>query len=134
MRWACVVCLAAVLAEAPAAVFGQVQPLRLQSYSLTALVSMLGPTRSVRVSRAGSKELIEQRRAPSPAEPRGLDIRNLYDFAAHKVYVVDLTTQQCTVTKYVSPDAPNALDPVLAAAEIAPPLPPSRSTCSARTR
>jgi hypothetical protein len=110
MRISSVSSLLAVLILAPA-IAGAQAP---QTYSLTL---KMGARITVQVDRDGSKESIEQT-APPGKDGSGMHIRSLYDFAAHKVWTMNLDGGPCTVVAYTSPDAPSMLDPVSGAAEV----------------
>lgn len=114
-----VICLAVVLlvgsAVFPAVAQAASPP---QTYSLTATNSMLAPDMTITIARDGSRELVEQVVPKSAASPQGFHALLLYDFAAGKVYAGSRDGGPCTVTDYVSPEAPATMDPVPAAAEI----------------
>jgi hypothetical protein len=67
--------------------------------------------------RDGSRESLEQFAPPGPNGP-GLHVRQVYDFAAHKVYTTDLNAgQACSVQTYTSPSLPAMYDPIAGAEE-----------------
>jgi hypothetical protein len=112
-------CLAAVLLVGAAVHAGPAQSAAPpQTYSLTSTSSMLAPNMTITIARDGSRELVEQVVPKSAASPQGFHALLLYDFAARKVYAGSPDGGPCTVTDYVSPEAPTLLDPVQAAAEI----------------
>jgi hypothetical protein len=94
----------------PATAWGQTP----QAYSLT--FRMAGDM-TIQVARDGSKESVEQTVAPSKNGP-GMHIRSIYDFAAHKVWTVNLEGGPCSVVAYTSPAAPSMLDPIAGAEEM----------------
>jgi len=89
-----------------------------QTYSLTMTSSMLAPDMTIKIARDGARELIEQAIPPSAANPQGFRALLLYDFSAHKVYAGSPEGGPCTVTDYVSPEAPALMDPVPAGAQL----------------
>jgi len=118
MRILCTVLFMAMLASAPAVLSSQAQPSRPpQTYSLTETNSMMVDGMTVKIARDGSKESMEQIVAPSAKGP-GMHVRALYDFAAHKVYTIDVTgVHPCTVVNYSSPAIPAMYDPISGAEE-----------------
>jgi hypothetical protein len=82
-----------------------------QTYSFAGTNAMFGTPQNVKVNRNGSKELIERTRPAKPGRYGELHDKLLYDFQAHKIYSVSLTTNQCTVQEYGSAYAP-MFDPV----------------------
>jgi len=88
------------------------QPVALpQTYSFMGTNAMFGTPQNVKVNRNGSKELIERTRPAKPGRYGELHDKLLYDFQAHKIYSVNMTTNQCTVQEYGSAYAP-MFDPV----------------------
>ena len=85
-----------------------------RTYSLTQ--TMAGGM-TVRVDRDGSKVSVEQTVAPSASGP-GMHIRSLYDFAAKKVWTMNLAGGPCSVVAYTSPGAPSMFDPIAGAEEM----------------
>jgi hypothetical protein len=85
-----------------------------QTYSLTQ--TMAGGM-TVQVARDGSKESVEQTVSPGPNGP-GMHIRSLYDFAAKKVWTMNLAGGPCSVVVYTSPGVPSMFDPISGAEEI----------------
>lgn len=82
-----------------------------RTYSFEGTNAMFGTPRNVKVNRNGSLELIEQTRPAQPGQYGAPGDKLLYDFQAHKVYSMNLTTNQCTVQEYGSAYAP-MFDPV----------------------
>lgn len=99
-----------VLVLAPAIAVAQTP----QTYSLTQ--TMAGGM-TVQIARDGSKESVEQTVAPGANGP-GMHIRSLYDFAAKKVWTMNLAGGPCSVVAYTSPGAPSMLDPIAGAEEM----------------
>ena len=81
-----------------------------QTYSFTATSYMMGAMK-LTVSRNGSKELIEMTSG-------SVNMRQLYDFQARRIYNVDLNVNRCTTQEYASAYAPVWHDPIGGAAEI----------------
>jgi hypothetical protein len=107
--------LRAVALGAVLAAYAAAQPAATpQTYSFTATNSMMGTALTVKVNRNGSKEVMEQ---ASVANPSGFHTRVLYDFAAHRIYTVDLNSKICTTQVYESSYAP-MFDPIGAAHEM----------------
>lgn len=100
---------AVVLGFIPAAAQTPALP---QTYSFTANSNMMGAA-TISVHRHGSKEVIEM-----VAASRGLNLRLLYDFQAHRIYTVDRNANRCTTQEYTSAFAPPMHDPVGGAAEM----------------
>jgi outer membrane lipoprotein-sorting protein len=116
----CTVLFMAMLASAPAVLSSQAQSSHApQTYSLTEANSMMVDGMTVKIARDGSKESMEQIVAPSAKGP-GMHVRALYDFAAHKVYTIDMTgVSPCTVVTYTSPAVPAMYDPISGTEEAA---------------
>lgn len=77
-----------------------------QTYSFAAESNMMGPM-TVTVNRNGPRELVDL------ASPSGsFHLRILYDFQEHRLYTVDVTSDQCTTQEYMSSYAPTLHDPV----------------------
>jgi virginiamycin B lyase len=99
-----------------------------QAYSLTEITheteaSMFtGQPSTVKIDRCDSKELAELTIAPWSANPKGVHMIYLFDFAAHKAYTRDLDHGACSWMKYVSADAPTNYDPVTGSAQAMPKL------------
>ncbi|OFW10484.1 MAG: hypothetical protein A3H96_26425 [Acidobacteria bacterium RIFCSPLOWO2_02_FULL_67_36] len=110
MRTLSVSVVALTLILAPAIALSQTP----QTYSLTQ--TMAGGM-TVQVARDGSKESVEQTVAPGANGP-GMHIRSLYDFAAKKVWTMNLAGGPCSVVAYTSPGAPSMLDPIAGAQEM----------------
>jgi hypothetical protein len=92
-----------------------------QTYSLTQVTQMTeasmfggGQPSNLKVYRSGSKELIELTIAPFAANPKGVHLRYLFDFQAHKAYSQDISNNACSWMKYVSARAPVWYDPITA--------------------
>jgi hypothetical protein len=93
-----------------------------QTYSVT-LVSNLtevsvfsGRESNVKINRNGLKELVEVTLAPQGGSSKGVHMRYLFDFQAHKAYTLDVVTNSCSWMKYVSADAPVNYDPITGSA------------------
>ncbi len=84
------------------------------TYSLT--VKLAGGM-TLEVARDGSRESVEQIMPPSTMGP-GMHLRSIYDFAAHKVWTLNLEGGPCTVVAYTSPAAPAMFDPFAGIEEI----------------
>lgn len=89
-----------------------------ETYSFLSTNSMIGPEMTVKVNRNGSKELIERTVVPKPGSSNRYHDRVLYDFQAHRIYTVDLSSQVCSTQVYTSPYAPPQLDPIGGAKEM----------------
>ncbi len=99
------------LSLAPAAAYLHAQsPQRPQTYSATVTMPM-GPGTTVKVARDGSKESVEQTVPPGKNGP-GMHIRQIYDFATHKYWTMDLEGGSCVVSTYTSPNLPSMFDPI----------------------
>jgi hypothetical protein len=118
MRTVSAMIVVAILALGAAATVRAQAPPSPQTYSFTQTSSMMGSAMTVKIVRDGSRESMEQIVAPGANGP-GMDVRALYDFAAHKVYTIDVTgVHPCTVVTYTSPNVPPIYDPIPGAAEI----------------
>jgi len=99
-----------------------------QAYSLTEVTHeteaslATGRPSTVKVYRSDSKELVELTIAPWSANPKGVHMSYLFDFAAHKAYTRDLDHNACSWMKYVSADAPTTYDPITGSAQAMPKL------------
>jgi hypothetical protein len=71
----------------------------------------MGDKRIIKVSRNGSKEVVE-------LTGDSYHLRHWYDFAAHKIYTLDLAANRCTVQEYGSPYAPLWFDPIGGSADM----------------
>ena len=81
----------------------EAQPVPLpQTYSFVGTNAMFGTPQDVKVNRNGSMELIERTRPAMPGRYGELHDKLLYDFQAHTIYSMNLTTNQCTVQEYGS--------------------------------
>lgn len=97
-----------------------------QTYSLTEISRMTeasmftGQPATVKINRSDSKELVELAIAPWAANPKGVHMSYLFDFAAHKAYtrVLDDQGNACSWMKYVSDDAPLNYDPITGSAQM----------------
>jgi hypothetical protein len=119
MRTPSTLLLVTVLATGPAAgsALAQAPPPPLpQTYSVT-VTTPIGPGTTTKVARDGSKESVEQTVPPSANGP-GMHIRLLYDFAARKLWTMNLDGGPCTVVTYTSPAVPSAFDPISGAEEM----------------
>ena len=85
-----------------------------QTYSLTQTVA---GRITIQVARDGAKESVEQTVPPSANGP-GMHIRSLYDFAAKKLWTMNLEGGPCTVVAYTSPGVPSMFDPISGAEEM----------------
>ena len=81
-----------------------------------------GQPSTVKIYRSDSKELVELTIAPWSANPKGVHMSYLFDFAAHKAYTRDLDHNACSWMKYVSADAPTTYDPITGSAQAMPKL------------
>jgi outer membrane lipoprotein-sorting protein len=64
---------------------------------------------TVKSQRNGAKEVVQ---LTSRKDPKRLNVKNFYDFQAHKVYSLDLNTSLCNEVAYASPYAPPLNDVV----------------------
>ncbi len=112
MRTLSAALLVSAVALAPAVASAQAPP---QTYSLT--LSMPMGAMTVKVARDGSKQSVEQT-VPKSANGPGMHIRQIYDFAAHKVWTLNLDGGPCTVVAYTSPNVPSMFDPVSGIEEV----------------
>ncbi|NLT66647.1 MAG: hypothetical protein GXX84_08600 [Acidobacteria bacterium] len=71
-----------------------------------------GRESNLRIYRRGSKELVELRIDPWPANEKGIHFKYLFDFESHKAYTHDLVNNTCSWMLYVSERAPVAYDPI----------------------
>ncbi len=100
-----------------------------QSYTLTEVsrsteVSMFtGQASILKIYRSGAKELVEVTVAPYAANPKGVHMSYLFDFAAHKAYTRDLDHNACSWMRYISADAPVNYDPVTGSSKMLEGLP-----------
>jgi hypothetical protein len=100
----------------------QAQSTAPQSYSvsetsyLTEVSMFTGQAANLKLSRRGSKELVELTVPPWGGNPQGVHMRYLFDFEAHKAYQQHLDTHACAWIKYISARAPKNYDPVTSAA------------------
>jgi len=78
------------------------------TYSHVSRNRMLGDT-LVRAQRDGSRALVQ---LTSATDPKQMNIKNYYDFAAHRVYTVDLNSNLCSTIAYTSPYPPPLNDVV----------------------
>jgi hypothetical protein len=106
----CFSTLVVAVLSAPVTAWGQGP----QAYSLTL---KLPGGMTIELARDGSKESVEQIIAPSKNGP-GMHIRSIYDFAAHKVWTLNLDGGPCSVVAYTSPAAPSMFDPIAGAEEM----------------
>jgi hypothetical protein len=99
-----------------------------QAYSLTEITNQTeasmftGQPSTVKIYRSDSKELVEITITPWSANPKGVHMSYLFDFAAHKAYTRDLEQNACSWMKYVSPDAPVTYDPITGSQQMMPKL------------
>jgi hypothetical protein len=99
-----------------------------QAYSLTEVTGeteasmSTGQPSTVKIFRSDSKELVELTIAPWSANPKGVHMSYLFDFAAHRAYTRDLDHNACSWMKYVSADAPTDYDPITGSAQAMPKL------------
>jgi hypothetical protein len=79
----------------------------------------MGP-QVVKISRDGSKEVIDQIMPPMPGRDKEYHGRLLYDFQAHRLYTQILSDASvpCGVQQYNDPAAPGELDVISGAADI----------------
>jgi len=103
----------AILMGAPLAALALAMPAFAQqptTYSYTESTNALGGPMTIRVARDGSREFMDE---------AGQDhATQLFDFAAHKLYTVNLKNNDCTVENYPDPGAPPPLDPLGGAQEL----------------
>ena len=90
-----------------------------QTYSFSAVSSLLGREMRIQVNRNGLRELIEETAISKPGETGHLHIRVLYDFQAKRIFSVNLNSNICTTQQYISPYAPGLMDPIGAVSETA---------------
>ena len=86
------------------------------TYSFSALGSMMGPMATIEVHRNSTREMIE---ITNPGGAGKFHQRTWYDFAAHRQYILNLNSNLCTTQEYRSPYAPSLYDTVGGAAEMA---------------
>ncbi len=86
-----------------------------QTYSLTEdpAFALLGPS-VVKISRDGSKEVVDQIMPVGPGRAKEFHNHLLYDFQAHKLYAQDVgdPSVPCGVQDYTDPAAPPEFDPI----------------------
>ncbi len=86
-----------------------------QAYSITEDpgFALMGPS-VVKISRDGSKEVVDQIMPVSPGRDKEFHNHLLYDFQAHKLYtkVVSDPSVPCGVQEYTDPAAPAEFDPI----------------------
>ena len=86
-----------------------------QTYSLTEDPGfpLLGPS-VVKISRDGSKEVVDQIMPVGPGRDKEFHNHLLYDFQAHKLYAKDASNPSvpCGVQDYTDPIAPPEFDPI----------------------
>jgi len=104
----------AILAGLPLAALAVALPASAQTgpttYSYTEQTNALGAPMTIKVARDGSREWMEE---------IGQDhVTQLFDFAGHKLYTVNLKNNDCTVENYPDPAAPPPLDPLSGAGEL----------------
>jgi hypothetical protein len=116
MRTFCVCLFVLALTLAPGAAYAQAQSTPPQTYSIT-MASPMGPGSTIKVARDGSKLSLEQMVAKSKDGP-GMHIRQIYDFATHKYWTMDLEGGPCVVSTYTSTHLPSMFDPIGGAAEM----------------
>jgi len=75
-----------------------------------------GQAANLKLSRNGSKELVELTVSPWAGNPKGVHMRYLFDLQAHKAYSQDLDNNSCAWMKYASGRAPVNYDPISGAA------------------
>ena len=92
-----------------------------QTYSLTEDpgIPIVGPE-IVKISRDGSKEVIDQIMPPGPGRNKEFHSHLLYDFQAHKLYtqIVSDPSVPCGVQEFNDPAAPAELDVISGAADV----------------
>ncbi len=92
-----------------------------QTYSLTEDpgIPLAGP-QVVKISRDGSKEVIDQIMPPAPGRDKEYHGHLLYDFQAHRLYtqVVSDPGMPCGVQEYNDPAAPGEFDVISGSADI----------------
>ena len=88
-----------------------------QTYSFTAVSSLIGPNMTIKVDRNGAQELIERATIGKPGETGKFHDRVLYDLQAHRLYSLDLNSNICTTQEYSSPNVPDMIDPIGSAAQ-----------------
>jgi hypothetical protein len=97
-----------------------------QAYSLTLVTNQTeasmftGRDSNLKVARNGSREAVDLTVAPQGATSKGVHMRYLFDFQAHKAYTVDVPTNACSWMTYVSDDAPLFYDPITGSATMLP--------------
>jgi len=82
------------------------------TYSFTAVSSLVGPEMTIQVNRNGSKELVERTAFPRPGVAKPFHDRVLYDFQAHRLFTLDLNSNICSTQEYETAYAPEMIDPI----------------------
>jgi hypothetical protein len=89
------------------------------SYTQDPAIPIMGPM-VVKLSRDGSKEVVDQVFPPSAQQPKGFHAHLVYDFQAHKIYtqVMSDASVPCSVMTYGSPGAPPEFDVISGGADL----------------